>query len=723
MKLHRLSFENFTSFKEKTELNNIKPISIIAGSNSSGKSNIIEMFAFLRKMMDHNWSKPFEDLTFDRNKQPIKIELEFELDESERQFMIDMIPTPPALQEIDLSKDDIFKFVKYTSAVSAPRCLEERLYLWAKEQYVHVIHHIWTETAGNKIERRFANVAGHFHNSGTIDNFLQLQPTEKSDQSGNALGFLEPSHDLARHKPEYAIVEKIKNVLKEIRIFGAHRKAKHDYTGTEKWTLDENGENLIEVMSTILGEDPQDFSQIMKEYGEIVGTEFSITVPPIQNGNYHTIKLGEDGLTTKTDFLNISSGLHEVLILILAINKAKPNEIICIEEPEIHLHSSSQKRLIKYIQNHVKQNQFFITTHSPIFTGVEKNLTSYLVTKSKGKSSILPIEQDEQLKFIKQQLGIRNSDIFGNDYVIFVEGYSEEIAFPLISKALGNTDVGISPTSRIKMINLKGNGIIPILENFLDYLNNSDVEAFLIADGDKKVGNAVPDYLREGRLKEGHAIVWDKEFEDTFESEYVIQAMQSLATRKNFTFSLSAENLEEERNSGKKVADIIQKHLHENEQPDLVKPDLATELAEKIIAELKTKSSDDAPLFFKSIQKILNTINNIDKINSENELYDIEIPSEASLRIDNPYVTPREYVTTVGELVVWKNNDEEIHSVTSGRRQKISDDNDVGDGTPDGLFDKTLSPHENFKFTFEEKGIHYYYCKFHKCSEAKITVE
>ena len=55
----------------------------------------------------------------------------------------------------------------------------------------------------------------------------------------------------------------------------------------------------------------------------------------------------------------------------------------------------------------------------------------------------------------------------------------------------------------------------------------------IIADGDKKVGKAVPDYIREGRLKEEHVKVWEKEFEDTFESKFIIQAMQNLAKKKN----------------------------------------------------------------------------------------------------------------------------------------------------------------------------------------------
>lgn len=112
-----------------------------------------------------------------------------------------------------------------------------------------------------------------------------------------------------------------------------------------------------------------------------------------------------------------------------------------------------------------------------------------------------------------------------------------------------------------------------------------------------------------------------------------------------------------------------------------------------------------------------------DESSSTKKSYDIQIPPLASKFIDNPYVDSREYTTSIDHPIVWQNNDDEPHSITSGRRQKISADNDVEDGIPDGLFDKTISPHDNFKFTFEKEGVYHYYCKLHKCSEATIIVK
>lgn len=103
--------------------------------------------------------------------------------------------------------------------------------------------------------------------------------------------------------------------------------------------------------------------------------------------------------------------------------------------------------------------------------------------------------------------------------------------------------------------------------------------------------------------------------------------------------------------------------------------------------------------------------------------YDIEIPAGASKHLDNPYVNHREYVGKLEHPVIWQNNDGEDHSITSGRKRIISEDNDVEEGIPDGLFHKIIKPHENFEFKFPKEGTYHYFCEIHKCSEATIVIE
>ena len=194
--------------------------------------------------------------------------------------------------------------------------------------------------------------------------------------------------------------------------------------------------------------------------------------------------------------------------------------------------------------------------------------------------------------------------------MIFLEGDSEEHAFPIVSKALGRTDVGTDVSDRIRIMNLKGNGIIPKLDQFLRYLNNYGVEVFLIADGDKQVKGSIDDFVHIGILKREHVKVWEKEFEDTFTDKRIIDAMKKLSQNSNFIFNLDEGALSAERNRGKKVTDILQKHLRENSQPDLNKPKLAEQLAQDIVAEIS--KGGNKPEFQKEVKRILGIIDSID---------------------------------------------------------------------------------------------------------------
>ena len=611
MKIHRIAFENFRSFSEKNELKDMKPVSVFVGSNNTGKSNVIEFLVFLREMTRGGWSRPHNEIIFDNNSGNIKLELELELSEDDRRKIFSFIPkVSHFFINVDYEKDNIFKYLKYTCEISKQRCLDERLHITDQnKKYVPIAHHLWTAST-NSVERNVADLETHILNVRGLENLSPMPLSIKSQEISNNFGFFIPISNLtvAVYKIIYMIIE----FLQKIRVFGVYRKANVKVGGGEQQTMDTTGSNVVGVMNTILGTDTDEYGRIMAIYKEIVGGIKTVNVPPV--GGEYTIRIKEDGLNSQIDFANMSSGLHQALILVFAIEKAGQGETICIEEPEIHLHASAQKRLFRYMRTQSVKNQIFITTHSSIFASIDEDIGTYLITKSHGRSNIVLIDDESSLRLIKQQLGIRNSDIFGSDFIIFIEGDSEEYAFPIVAKALGYGNIGTEAGKKIRLVNMYGNGIVPKLGQFLNHLKASDTEIFIIADGDKKVHSSIEGFVREGLLKDVRTKVWQKEFEDTFESKRIIDSMKKLSIKNGFTFDMSVEHLDAER-TRIKVAEILQKYLHENHQPDLDKPELAQQLAQDITEELKSGTSRTETEFETEIKRIMAVIKSIDDQN------------------------------------------------------------------------------------------------------------
>ena len=72
---------------------------------------------------------------------------------------------------------------------------------------------------------------------------------------------------------------------------------------------------------------------------------------------------------------------------------------------------------------------------------------------------------------------------------------------------------------------------------------------------------------------------------------------------------MKSASFDAERSSGKKVGDTLQKYLHEKNQPDLDKPELAQQLAYDIVDEIKSGTSRTETKFESEVKRIMNIIN------------------------------------------------------------------------------------------------------------------
>jgi predicted ATPase len=606
MKFASIALTNFRSFRKKVEFSKLRNVNIFVGPNKAGKSNLFEALSLLRSLAWHEESKraPASYYFDQRTQEMIIIDIELELSHADRRKVINLLPRHDHLfRKHELQNERAFKSIKYHAELE-PTILrgvgpiditEEELYISDSENnYVKVIHH---KIRKGSPRRYCVDLSSALSNFDSIDEFAKVKLRHRGQRTlfrailaGNA------------QEIEYQIGDMRKDFLKKIRVYPPWRKADASGGVIEGARLLENGSNLVTAINALNEQKQRELRRELKRIGEVK----NMATRPVMNNI--TVSVHEAGLRSNVDLENMSYGLQQTLILLVLIITAESNETICIEEPELNLHSSFQKKVFDMMSSrNENDSQFFLTTHSSIFTAIGNDVTTHLISKIKGASIATPIEVNSDLKLIKEQLGIRNSDIYGDDYVIFVEGDSEYVSFPIIFQALGYTQIG----KKIRLSNLKGQGNIKKLRHFLSYLNEFGTKIFVVMDQNEEIHKKLKDFVREKLLQEDHYMMWPRNLEDLFDSEAIIRAMKRLSQDQKFTFSMTVANLEDQRKRKRKsVVAILKEYMDLENNPDFNKVDLAQQLANMIVHEIHSGKEREQTSIEKHIHEIMKVVLN-----------------------------------------------------------------------------------------------------------------
>jgi hypothetical protein len=228
-----------------------------------------------------------------------------------------------------------------------------------------------------------------------------------------------------------------KRLLKNIHFFHAERLPGGSGSHGTTRELHFSGKNLAEVLFNLQANKPgqwQKFNELVREiipsiHQMKVSTKSSNEIKVEYWVNQESVD--HDDLAIELD--ESGTGAKHVLSLLYVVLTAEFPRTILIDEPNSFIHPGAARKLIAILKHDYPQHQYIIATHSPQIIRDTDPRTLLQVRWVEGGSSIEKLEASNlnDIKTCLEEVGAKLSDVFGADKILWVEGKTEEICFPL----------------------------------------------------------------------------------------------------------------------------------------------------------------------------------------------------------------------------------------------------------------------------------------------------
>lgn len=411
MYISKIRVKDYKSFLDSGEIEFKPGINLVVGQNNSGKTALLEALELevKHKIHESEKTKPTSNSQGNTNKSRTESIIIFKADEIKQ-----------ILSHSDFST---FSLIKTSGNISDAEFFQANI--------------------GEDLIINFEN------RRLSILSFGSYQEDNNSRNQGNTIIYL-----LLSKNGQYRLItrgdkspQSLANLLrgylfKNIYRFYAERmNIGYSPIGTNR-DLNPDASNLAEVLHATSSFNSALYQNFVNLVNEVIPSVKGITSTMTKIGdmealNYEIKIWTISPLTEREDLaiplLDCGTGISQVLAILYSVVTSKQPKIIIIDEPNSFLHPGAAKKLIQ-ILNKFPQHQYFISTHSPEVLSAAKPSTITRLKYVNGETiaESINLKQTKDLRETLSEIGVRFSDVFFAENILWVEGPTEATAFPLI---------------------------------------------------------------------------------------------------------------------------------------------------------------------------------------------------------------------------------------------------------------------------------------------------
>jgi len=403
MQITRLSIQNYKSLKDITL--SLRQLSLIVGSNASGKSNLSDCIDFISEVYRHGLEVAvgrkggYENIAFRRtrrSKQPISISLTVEFDENDSRKIYRQRKSTTPLQ---LRLEHSFSFV-------------------ARGYSIQADFHIVSESVEISVHRNdeWLSLVKLARNK---DNKIVMQGGMESDKR---IKEIIVSDDILKEivrLPDQAYWKQIesrsllastgllidfvgrfglyifRDALEGIRVFQlSPTKSRESGVPTPRPELDKTGANLPAVVNSMKKRNSKEWELVLKTMRKILPDLESIDIIYTSSRTLGLV-FKEKGVGRPWAGDEVSDGTIQTLGLLVALfNPA--SKVLVIEEPENSVHPWIIRLILDACREAARQKQIIITSHSPIVINTIKPEDVWIIWRANGETHIKELSKLDQ---------------------------------------------------------------------------------------------------------------------------------------------------------------------------------------------------------------------------------------------------------------------------------------------------------------------------------------